>query len=258
MILDEIVKAKRPQLELEKQDMPLTKIIEGCSSKVTRDFKKVLGKKEMSIIAEIKKASPSKGIIVEDFDPASIAKIYESIDIDAVSVLTEKNFFKGSDKYISKVKGVNSKPILRKDFIIDTYQIYQSKFIGADAILLITAILKDKLKDYYNLAQSIGLQCLVEVHDEEELEIALEAGCSIVGINNRNLKDFTEDLKNTERIIKKIPKEALVVSESAIKSPEDIRYLKGLGVNAVLIGETFMRNIKDEYKLRDFVKQSKF
>ncbi|AGY77907.1 indole-3-glycerol phosphate synthase TrpC [Clostridium autoethanogenum] len=258
MILDEIVKAKRPQLELEKQNMPLTKIIEGCSGKVTRDFKKVLGKEEISIIAEIKKASPSKGIIVEDFDPVSIAKIYESIDIDAVSVLTEKNFFKGSDKYISKVKGVNSKPILRKDFIIDTYQIYQSKFIGADAILLITAILKDKLKDYYNLAQSIGLQCLVEVHDEEELEIALEAGCSIVGINNRNLKDFTEDLKNTERIIKKIPEKVLVVSESAIKAPEDIRYLNGLGVNAVLIGETFMRNIKDEYKLREFIKQSKF
>ncbi|ADK14674.1 indole-3-glycerol phosphate synthase TrpC [Clostridium ljungdahlii] len=258
MILDEIVKAKRPQLELEKQNMPLTKIIEECSGKVTRDFKKVLGKEEISIIAEIKKASPSKGIIVEDFDPVGIAKIYESIDIDAVSVLTEKNFFKGSDKYISKVKGVNSKPILRKDFIIDTYQIYQSKFIGADAILLITAILKDKLKDYYNLAQSIGLQCLVEVHDEEELEIALEAGCSIVGINNRNLKDFTEDLKNTERIIKKIPEKVLVVSESAIKAPEDIRYLKELGVNAVLIGETFMRNIKDEYKLRDFIKQSKF
>ncbi|OAA90317.1 indole-3-glycerol phosphate synthase TrpC [Clostridium ljungdahlii] len=258
MILDEIVKAKRPQLEFEKQNMPLTKIIEGCSGKATRDFRKAFGKEKISIIAEIKKASPSKGIIVEDFDPVSTAKIYESIDIDAVSVLTEKNFFKGSDKYINKVKGVNSKPILRKDFIIDTYQIYQSKFIGADAILLITAILKDKLKDYYNLAESIGLQCLVEVHDEEELEIALEAECSIVGINNRNLKDFTEDLKNTERIIKKIPEKVLVVSESAIKTPEDIRYLNGLGVSAVLIGETFMRNIENEYKLRDFIKQSKF
>ena len=258
MILDEIVKAKRPQLELEKQNMPLTKIIEGCSGKVTRDFKKALSKKEISIIAEIKKASPSKGVIVEDFDPVSISKIYESIDIDAVSILTEKNFFKGSDRYVSKVKEVNSKPILRKDFIIDTYQIYQSKFIGADAILLITAILKDKLKDYYNLAESIGLQCLVEVHDEEELEIALEAGCSIVGINNRNLKDFTEDLKNTERIIKKIPEKVLVVSESAIKAPEDIRYLNELGVSAVLIGETFMRNIKDMHKLNNFIKQSKF
>jgi len=258
MILDEIVKAKRPQLELEKQNMPLSKIIEGCSGKATRDLKKVLNKNEIAIIAEIKKASPSKGVIVEDFDPVSISKIYESIDIDAVSILTEKNFFKGSDRYVSKVKEVNSKPILRKDFIIDTYQIYQSKFIGADAILLITAILKDKLKDYYNLAESIGLQCLVEVHDEEELEIALEAGCSIVGINNRNLKDFTEDLKNTERIIKKIPEKVLVVSESAIKAPEDIRYLNELGVSAVLIGETFMRNIKDMHKLNNFIKQSKF
>lgn len=257
MILDEIVAYKIQQLRLEKENTPLDKLIKGCDKEIKRDFKKALSKDKISIIAEIKKASPSKGVILEDFDPVKIAKIYESIDIDAVSVLTEKNFFKGNDLYINEAKKVNSKPILRKDFIVDPYQIYQSKFIGADAILLIVSILKDKLKEYYDLAFSLGLQCLVEIHDEEELKIALNSGCSIIGINNRNLKDFTEDLRNTERLIKSIPSGIVVVSESAIKTPEDINYLNGLGVSAVLIGETFMRNIENIQKVRNFVVKAK-
>lgn len=257
MILDEIVAHKSKQIELEKEIIPLNKVMEGCNDAVIRDFKKAISNEDISIIAEIKKASPSKGVILENFNHIEIAKIYENISIDAVSVLTEKNFFKGDDSYINDVKKVNLKPILRKDFIIDAYQIYQSKAIGADAILLIVSILKHKLKEYYDLARSLGLQCLVEVHNEEELKIAVESGCSIIGINNRNLRDFTEDLKNTERLIKNVPSEILVVSESAIKTPEDIRYLKGLGVSAVLIGETFMRNIGNIDKLNGFIEQSK-
>ncbi|NMM63649.1 indole-3-glycerol phosphate synthase TrpC [Clostridium sp. P21] len=257
MILDEIVAYKDKQLKLEKEKVPLNKIMEGCNNVVMRDFKKAISKEEISIIAEIKKASPSKGVILENFNHVEIAKIYEDINIDAVSVLTEKNFFKGDDRYIKDVKKVNSKPILRKDFIIDTYQIYQAKAIGADAILLIVSVLKHKLKEHYDLAKSLGLECLVEVHNEEELKIALKSGCSIIGINNRNLKDFTENFKNTERLIRNIPSEILVVSESAIKTPEDIRYLKGLGVSAVLVGETFMRNIENIDKLNEFVEQGK-
>jgi indole-3-glycerol phosphate synthase len=257
VILDEIVACKELQLKLEKENMPLDKIMEGCNKVITRDFKKELSKREISIIAEIKKSSPSKGIILENFNHIEIAKIYEDMSVDAVSVLTEKNFFKGNDRYINEVKKVNSKPILRKDFIIDPYQIYQSKVIGADAILLIVSILKHKLKEYYDLARSLGLQCLVEVHDEEEIKVAIESGCSIIGVNNRNLKDFTEDLKNTERLMKNIPSEIVVVSESAIKTPEDIRYLRGLGVSAVLVGEAFMRNIENTGKLNEFVEQAK-
>lgn len=257
MILDEIVTHKIKQIELEKQIIPLNKVMEECSDVVIRDFKKAISNENISIISEIKKASPSKGVILENFNHIEIAKIYENVNVDAVSVLTEKNFFKGDDSYINDVKKVNLKPILRKDFIIDVYQIYQSKAIGADAILLIVSILKYKLKEYYDLARSLGLQCLVEVHNEEELKIAVESGCSIIGINNRNLKDFTEDLKNTERLIKNVPSEVLVVSESAIKTPEDIRYLKGLGVNAVLIGETFVKNIENVNKLNEFIEQSK-
>lgn len=257
MILDEIVAHKSKQIELEKEIVPLNKVMEECNDAVVRDFKKAISNENISIISEIKKASPSKGVILKNFNHIEIAKIYENISVDAVSVLTEKNFFKGDDSYINDVRKVNLKPILRKDFIIDVYQIYQSKAIGADAILLIVSILKHKLKEYYDLARSLGLQCLVEVHSEEELKIAVESGCSIIGINNRNLKDFTEDLKNTERLIKNVPSEVLVVSESAIKIPEDIRYLKGLGVNAVLIGETFMRNIENVNKLNEFIEQSR-
>ncbi|AWI05291.1 indole-3-glycerol phosphate synthase TrpC [Clostridium drakei] len=257
MILDEIVAHKSKQIELEKEIIPLNKVIEECNDVVIRDFKKAIINENISIISEIKKASPSKGVILEDFNHIEIAKVYENINVDAVSVLTEKNFFKGDDSYINDVKKVNLKPILRKDFIIDAYQIYQSKAIGADAILLIVSILKYKLKEYYDLARSLGLQCLVEVHNKEELKIAIQSGCSIIGINNRNLKDFTEDLKNTERLIKNVPSEVLVVSESAIKTPENIRYLRGLGVNAVLIGETFMRNIKNINRLNEFVEKAK-
>ena len=196
----------------------------------------------MSIIAEVKKASPSRGIIKEDFDAAGILAEYGKSDIQAVSVLTEKSFFMGSDEYLVKDRQSLPLPILRKDFIIDIRQIYQSRCLGADAILLIVSILPgDILKKFMIIAGILGLHCLVEVHDEEELERALAAGARIIGINNRDLKTFNVDLTTTERLINKIPTDRVVVSESGISSVDDIRRLKTLGVDAVLMGEAFMK-----------------
>ncbi|MFT8314962.1 MAG: indole-3-glycerol phosphate synthase TrpC [Clostridium sp.] len=257
MILDDIVAYKTKQIEEEKRELPLKEFENKVQDIVTRDFKAALNKPGINIISEIKKASPSKGIIKPDFDPVAIAKVYEQISIDAISVLTEKKFFMGSDEYIAQVKGVTSKPVLRKDFIVDEYQIFQAKNIGADAILLIVAVLGKKLKSFYKLAKELGLNCLIEVHSREELEIALDAEGEIIGVNNRDLRDFTVDLKTTEKFMKYIPKETIIVSESGIKTPEDILYLKSIGVNAVLIGETFMRNIEDVQAVEDFILKAK-
>lgn len=257
MILEDIVAHKKLQVITEKERCPLDELLVSCEYKNIRNFEKALTEPNIAIIAEIKRASPSKGIIREDFDHIKTARIYEEIEIDAVSVLTERKFFKGKDEYIAEVKKANKKPILRKDFIIDEYQMFQSKAIGADAVLLIVSILGNKVKNFLNLARELGLYCLTEVHNEQELDLALSAGCDIVGINNRNLRDFTVDLKNTERLIKYIPKNTIVVSESGIKTYEDIRYLRNLGVNAVLIGETFMRDIDKIRNIENFVSKSK-
>ncbi|MEG6566217.1 indole-3-glycerol phosphate synthase TrpC [Thermoanaerobacterium saccharolyticum] len=258
MILDDIVVKKKIQLEIKKIEKPLDDILKEIKSdKNVRNFKEALMGDDISIIAEIKKASPSKGIMVEDFDHIKIAKLYENADVDAISVLTERNYFKGDDAYINDVKEVTSKPILRKDFIFDEYQIYESKLIGADAVLLIVAVLGDDLKKFYDTAKKIGLNAIVEVHDERELEIALNANVDILGINNRDLKDFRIDLSTTERFIRYVPSSVLLVSESGIKTSDDVKFLKSLGVNAVLIGETFMNIIKNGGKIDDFVIQSK-
>lgn len=258
MILDDIVVKKKIQLEIKKIEKPLDDILKEIKSdKNVRNFKEALMGDDISIIAEIKKASPSKGIMVEDFDHIKIAKLYENADVDAISVLTERNYFKGDDAYINDVKEVTSKPILRKDFIFDEYQIYESKLIGADAVLLIVAVLGDDLKKFYDTAKKIGLNAIVEVHDERELEIALNANVDILGINNRDLKDFRIDLSTTERLIRYVPSSVLLVSESGIKTSDDVKFLKSLGVNAVLIGETFMNIIKNGGKIDDFVIQSK-
>jgi indole-3-glycerol phosphate synthase len=198
MILDKIVEAKKVQLEQEMAFRPLEEIKKNIEPREIRDFEAALRGENISIIAEIKKASPSKGVIIENFDHKVIAKVYEEINIDAISVLTEKQFFKGNDEYIKEVREISHKPVLRKDFIIDEYQIYQALEIGADAILLIAAILQGKLKSFYDLATSLGLHILIEVHNEEELKEALESGGKIIGINNRNLKTFEVSLKNTE------------------------------------------------------------
>jgi indole-3-glycerol phosphate synthase len=239
-ILDEIVKNKIVQIEKEKTENPLRNLI-NMENEVIRDFEEALKKNGISIIAEVKKASPSKGIIDPYFDPIRTALNYEKYGVDAISVLTEKKYFLGNNENISLVKEKASMPILRKDFIIDKYQIYQSLFLGADAILLIAAVLKDRLKDYYKLATALGLHCLVEVHDRDEIELSLESGCKIIGINNRDLNNFHVDIHTTEKLMKYIPKDKIVVSESGISSIKDIEYLRTIGANAALIGESFMR-----------------
>jgi indole-3-glycerol phosphate synthase len=240
-ILDKIVGDKILQIEREKIVKPVQSLM-NIKSKEIRDFGSALKTNGLSIIAEVKKASPSKGIIDRDFEPIKTALNYEKYGVDAISVLTEKKYFLGNNEYIKLVKENSSRPILRKDFIVDKYQIYQSIALSSDAILLIAAILKDKLKAYYELATSLGLHCLVEVHDRDEVELALECGSEIIGINNRNLNNFNVDIHTTEKLMKYIPKDKIVVSESGISSIEDLVYLRSIGANAVLIGESFMRN----------------
>ena len=246
MILDKIVAKKKMQIEQEKLIMQREELIEKCKDRIDDEKKsfasaiRINGK--ISIIAEVKKASPSKGIIREDFKPVDIAKEYLNAGVEAISVLTEKDFFMGNDNYLKEISKTVPLPILRKDFIIDEWQIYQSLLIGARAILLIVSILNDnQLKKFLETAQSLDLDCLVEVHNEEELKRALFAGALIVGINNRDLKTFEVDLKTTEKLMKQINNEIITVSESGIKNYSDVKLLKEIGVDAVLIGETFMR-----------------
>lgn len=259
MILDDIVQIKLKQLEEEKVliSLPQMKEIASKVDEPVRNFKLAINKNKISIIAEAKKASPSRGVILSDFNIKKIAEIYEKIDIDAISVLTERHYFLGNDKYIKEVKDISTKPVLRKDFIVDEYQLYQARAIGADAVLLIAAVLKDKLKYFYEKTLEIGLNCITEVHNEEEAKMAADIGCSIIGINNRDLRNFTTDLKTTERLMKYIPRTSVAVSESSIKNPSDIKYVAEAGASAVLIGETFMHNIENLQFINHFICQSK-
>ena len=251
MILDDIVAVKQKKLSDLMQKMPLDALQKKIEDRPAnpKDFHHALKKPGISVIAEVKKASPSKGVIKSDFDPETIARQYNEYGADAVSVLTEEDFFLGCNEYLKTVKAVTHIPVLRKDFIIDIWQVYESRMIGADAILLIVGILTDKqLRTYRETAQSLGMHALVEVHNEEELARALDSGTEIVGINNRNLKTFDVSLETTEKLASKISPGKTIVSESGIKNAEDIRYLKQLGVDAVLVGETLMRagSIKDQ------------
>ena len=206
-------------------------------------FEKALGKPGMSFICEVKKASPSKGIIAEDFPYLKIAKEYENAGVAAISCLTETDYFLGSDKYLQEIAREVRIPVLRKDFTIDPYMIWQAKAFGASAILLICAILsEEQVREYMKIAEELGMSALVETHDEDEIEMALAAGAKIIGINNRNLKDFTVDINNSVRLRERIPKEIICVSESGIKTPEDVGVLYKNGTNGVLIGETLMRS----------------
>lgn len=217
-------------------------------------FKNALSGDKIKIISEIKKASPSKGLICPDFDPIKIAKEYNEAKTDCISILTEPYFFLGNNAYIKDVKKVTDIPILRKDFIIDEKQIYESKIIGADCILLICAILDEKkLKEFLNLAHKLCLSALVEAHNEDEIKTALNCNAEIIGVNNRNLKTFEVDFNNTFKLRKLVPDDIIFVSESGIKTREDIVKLEENNVNAVLIGETFIKSknkIEEIKKLR--------
>lgn len=199
-------------------------------------------KRNMGLIAEVKKASPSKGLIRSDFHPVQLAKAYEAAGTDCISVLTDVEYFQGSNEYLSRIRQEVNVPLLRKDFTIDVRQIYEARVIGADAILLIAAILTTaQMKEFLAVARDLGLDALVEVHDREELERVLELDASLIGINNRNLKTFVTDIRTTEELVRHIPQGKTIVSESGISSPDELSYLHSIGANAVLIGEHFMR-----------------
>lgn len=243
MILSEIIEKKRKGLEKAKAAKPLEDIIKELEGapRPHRFAKAISREHHINLIAEIKKASPSRGVLSREFDPVKIASTYKMNGASALSVLTEEKFFLGSLEHIKKVKGAVDLPILRKDFIVDPYQIYESSLYGAEAILLIADILSEKeLKDFYALSKKLGLDAVVEVHNEEDLKKAFDIDAKVIGINNRDLHTFDVDLAVTTRLIKSVPEGKIVISESGIKSHEDVMFLKSLGVAAVLIGETFM------------------
>ena len=213
-------------------------------------FELALRKPNLSFICECKKASPSKGLIAENFPHVDIAKAYESAGADAISVLTEPEFFMGADEFLSDIAAQVSLPCLRKDFVVDAYQIFQAKILGASAVLLICSILDDtRLKNFLATCDNIGLSALVEAHDAQEIHRALNCGARIIGVNNRNLKDFSVDMDNTKRLRELVPPEKIFVSESGVKSADDIKKIRAIGADAVLIGEVLMRVADKKSKL---------
>lgn len=240
MILDRIVETKRREVSARKALRPpaaLEKVIAGLPP--ARDFEAALI--PGAIIAEVKRCSPSRGLLREDFDPVRIARDYESHGAAAISVLTDESFFGGSDADLTAVKGAVALPVLRKEFIIDPYQIHEARAIGADAILLIASLLDlEGLREYRELAASLGLAALVEVHDRRELERALASGAGLVGINNRDLKRFVTDIRTSLELAPLIPRDRIVVSESGIRTRGEIEILLQAGVRAFLIGETLI------------------
>lgn len=208
------------------------------------EFEKALNKdNDISFICEVKKASPSKGVIVEDFPYIEIAKEYQEVGADCISVLTEPKYFKGDIKYLKEINEIVNIPTIRKDFTIDEYMIYEAHTVGAKAVLLICSLLDtDTIKKYISICDTLGLTALVEAHDSDEVKSALKAGARVIGVNNRNLKTFEVDINNSISLRKQIPKNIIFVAESGIKTAEDIARLKENGVNGVLIGETFMRS----------------
>ena len=245
-ILDTLADAARARVEDNKKKKPM-EVLKKEAKSLTADtgfpFEKALAAPGISVICEVKKASPSKGLIAVDFPYLEITRQYERAGASAISVLTEPEYFLGSDDYLREIAREVSIPVLRKDFTVDEYQIYEAKLLGASAVLLICAILSEKeLGQFLKMAHSLGLSALVEAHDEEEVARALRAGARIIGVNNRNLKDFTVDVKNSVRLRALIPPEVLYVSESGIRGAEDVAVLYKNGTDAVLIGETLMRS----------------
>ena len=245
-MLDEIVEKTKERVEIAKGIVSMDDLKNEVSlMDITDDFpfKKALSGEDIAIIAEVKKASPSKGVIAEDFDYLAIAKEYESAGASAISVLTEPYFFMGSDDYLKEISENVSIPVLRKDFIVDEYMIWEAKALGASAILLIVSILDIvQLKKYLDLAHDLGLSAIVEAHDGDEIMRALTVGAEIIGVNNRNLNDFTVDIENSISLRRCVSGDVIFISESGIKTKEDVRRLKENNVDAVLIGETLMKS----------------
>ena len=256
MILDTIITHKLKELQREKEQVPLTTLKSQLANlPSTKDFKRSLvNPGSINLIAEVKKKSPSKGIIREDFDPVKIAKIYAENGAAAISVLTDECFFAGKLDYLSAIRETVDVPLLRKDFTIDPYYIYQARVAGADAILLIVAALtKEQLHEFMDIASSISLASLVEVHTEAELDIALDVGAEIIGINNRDLRTFHTDLETTFKLRESIPAGKVVVSESGIYTRDDVQKLQSAGINAILVGESLMRSPDIGKKVRELI-----
>lgn len=251
-ILDRLAEHARERVRAARTQIPLEEIRRQALSLPIGgfSFEKALKKPGLSFICECKKASPSKGIIAEEFPYLQIAREYEAAGADCISVLTEPKWFLGSGRYLEEIAETVSIPCLRKDFTVDEYMIYEAKILGASAVLLICSILSQRqLSEYLSLCDELGLSALVEAHDEAEVELSQRAGARIIGVNNRNLKDFSVDAKNSFSLRQRIPEGVLFVSESGVQSVEDVRRLREAGADAVLVGEALMRASDKKKKL---------
>ena len=253
-ILDEIANETKKRVSYNKKNKPLETLKGEAYSmqKGNFSFESKIKANNFSFICECKKASPSKGIISENFPFLDIAKEYEEAGADCISVLTEPKWFLGKDEYLKEIAKEVSIPCLRKDFVVDEYMIYEAKVLGATCVLLICSILSDnELKEYINICDELGLSALVETHDEKEIEIAIKSKARMIAVNNRNLKDFSVDTQNSKKLREHIPKEILFVSESGVKNANDIKNIYDIGANAVLIGETLMKAQNKKEKLQE-------
>lgn len=245
MILDELAEYAEERVRADKEKISLEEMKNKAMLLPKGDFcfEKALKKRRGAAICEVKKASPSKGVISEDFPYLEIAKEYEKIGADCISCLTEPKWFMGSDEIFAKIRKEVSLPMIRKDFTVDEYQIYQAKVMGADAVLLICAILNEnKLREYLSICNTLGITALVEAHDKSEIETAVKIGARVIGVNNRNLKDFTVNFNNAASLREFIPKNVVYVAESGVQTPDDGASLIKSGADAVLIGEALMRS----------------
>ena len=253
-ILDELKEYALIRTEKAKKQIPLQTVKEKALSLPAGnfEFEKSLKKDDIAFICECKKASPSKGIIAEDFPYLQIAKEYEEAGADCISVLTEPKWFLGKDEYLKSIAENVNIPCIRKDFTVDEYMIYEAKLLGAGAVLLICSILgRGQLNEYISICDELGMSALVEAHDEKEIEMALDSKARIIGVNNRNLKDFSVDTNNSRKMRELVPNDIIFVSESGVKSAEDIKILREIGADAVLIGETLMKAPDKTAKLKE-------
>ncbi len=255
MILDELAEYASRRVEQAKVKISFEEMRRTAEAipKGNFRFEKVLKRPGLSFICEVKRASPSKGLIAPDFPYVEIAREYEKAGADCVSVLTEPKWFLGSDDIFREIRAAISLPMIRKDFTVDAYQIYEAKAMGADAVLLICALLPtERVREYLAVCDALGLSALVETHDEEEIESAVQAGARLIGVNNRNLKNFTVDFSNASRLREQIPRDAVYVAESGVKDARDVASLSAIGADAVLVGEALMRAEDKDARLAEF------
>lgn len=253
-ILDELAAYARERVAKAKENKSLEEVKKEAFSLPKKDFsfEKALKKDDVAFICECKKASPSKGLIAPDFPYLEIAKEYEAAGADCISVLTEPKWFLGSDEYLKEIAGEVSIPCIRKDFTVDEYMIYEARILGASAVLLICSILtKEEIVKFLGVCEELGLSALVEAHDEEEVKLAVECGARLIGVNNRNLKDFSVDTNNSAKLRSLVPDDVIFVSESGVSSAADIDAIRAMGANAALVGETLMRANDKKKKLQE-------